>query len=128
MPVVLFDGVCNLCNASVDFILRHEKTARLRFAALQSESGLLCLQGCGLSAAPETIILLEGGRCYAVSAAVLRIAKYLRFPWNLLSVFWLVPRPLRDVVYRQVAGHRYGWFGRREACRMPSEDEQERFL
>lgn len=125
---MLFDGVCNLCNASVDFILRHEKTACLRFAALQSESGQSFLQGCGLSAVPETIILLEGGRCYPASTAVLRIAKYLRFPWNLLSVFLLVPPPLRDVVYRQIAGHRYRWFGRRETCRMPSAEEQERFL
>ncbi len=129
MPVILFDGVCNLCNASVDFVLRRDTAARFRFASLQSEAGRRVLFATGWRApVPDALVLVDGGEVYTASAAALRIAKGLGLPWALWYVFILVPRPLRDGVYFWVARQRYRWFGRRETCRLPSAEERERFL
>lgn len=128
-PVILFDGVCNLCNGAVDFILRHEATDELRFAALQSEVGARLAKGCGLGGGEmETLVLVEGERCYTQSAAALRIANHLKYPWRLLSILILVPRPWRDRIYAYIARRRYLWFGKRDTCRLPTAEEKSRFL
>jgi len=153
--VVLFDGVCNLCNGVVRFILAHDKAAKFRFAALQSEAGKRmlaanCRAGCkpadrlsigpgersspGLSgpapspSALESIVLLDQGQIYNRSTAALRIARVLPFPWPLLYALIAVPRPLRDWVYDWVARHRYGWFGKQDACMVPTPEMKSRFL
>jgi predicted DCC family thiol-disulfide oxidoreductase YuxK len=133
-PIVLFDGVCNLCNAAVNFILDHERSGELRFASLQSDAAraLLAEHGAPVEQLgqgdPDTMVLLEGGRLFDRSAAALRIARRLRWPWRALAVFLIVPRPLRDLVYRFVARNRYRWFGKSDACRMPSPELRARFL
>jgi predicted DCC family thiol-disulfide oxidoreductase YuxK len=124
-PVVLFDGVCNLCNGAVRFLIARDPSARFRLAALQSEAARRLL---GKQPPLESIVLVEAGRTYTKSAAALRIALGLRFPWPLLYAFLLVPRPLRDAVYDWVARHRYGWFGKREVCMVPTPEIRGRFL
>jgi len=123
--VVLFDGVCNLCNAVVRFILARDPEGHFRFASLQSEAARRLL-GDGQTA--ETIVLLEAGKTYTKSTAALRIARGLRFPWPLLYAFVAFPRPLRDLFYDWVARHRYRWFGRRESCMVPTPEVHERFV
>jgi predicted DCC family thiol-disulfide oxidoreductase YuxK len=125
MPVVLFDGVCNLCNGAVRFILARDPHGRFRFASLQSEAARRLLGG---DHAAASIILLEAGRTYTRSAAALRIARELRFPWPLIYAFIAVPRPLRDLVYDWVARHRYAWFGKRESCLLPAPEVRGRYL
>lgn len=124
-PVVLFDGVCNLCNGAVRFILARDPAARFRFASLQSEAARRLL---GNDAPAETIVLWEAGKIWSKSTAVLRIARGLRFPWSLCYAIVAVPRPLRDLVYDWVARHRYAWFGKRESCMVPTPELRARFL
>jgi len=123
--IVLFDGVCNLCNGFVQFILPRDRTGRFRCASLQSEAARRLLKG---DAPEETIVLIEEGKTYLKSAAALRIARRLRFPWPLLYAFVVVPRGLRDMVYDWVARHRYCWFGKRDACMVPYPQWRGRFL
>jgi predicted DCC family thiol-disulfide oxidoreductase YuxK len=127
--VVLFDGVCNLCNASVNFIIDRDPAGHFKFAALQSEAASGMLAPCGPSGeALSSVVLLEEGRCYERSAAALRIARRLSGAWPLLYAFVVVPRPLRDAVYDWVARNRYRWFGKRDACRLPTPELRARFL
>ena len=127
-PVVLFDGVCNLCNASVDLIVRNDPKSRLRFASLQSDVGHRLMPGRDPNADPESSVLIEGGRTYTRSTAALKIARLMTFPWPLLYVFIVVPRPIRDLVYDWIATNRYKWFGKKDSCRLPAAEEQARFL
>ena len=127
--IVLFDGVCNFCNASVHFIIDRDPGNRYRFAALQSEIGRRLLVQHGLPPdACDSIVLLEGDRCYVRSTAALRIVRRLRWPWPFLYVFIVVPRFLRDVAYSFIARNRYRWFGRSEQCRLPTPQLRQRFL
>ncbi len=130
MPVVLFDGVCNLCNRTVQFILRHDRQAHFRFAAQQSEAGqqLLARHGLASSGLAESVVILEEGRVWRNSDAVFYILWRLGGFWRILTVFWLLPRPLRDGLYRVVARHRYRIFGRLPACLVPTPELRERFL
>jgi predicted DCC family thiol-disulfide oxidoreductase YuxK len=130
-PTILFDGVCNMCNAAVNFIIDRDPAGALRFASLQSEAArqLLALRGfTAPTAEPETILFVCGDRVYERSTAALKIARRLSGLWPLLTVLLLVPRPLRDVVYRWIARNRYRWFGKSEFCRVPTPELRERFL
>lgn len=128
-PLLLFDGVCNLCNGTVDFILRHEAAPLLQFASLQSEEGRQRLAVCGL---PEdylaSLVLVEGDTCYRGSLAALRAAFYMGGAWRALWSLRVVPGPLREAVYNLVARHRYTVFGKRDSCRLPTPEERARFL
>jgi predicted DCC family thiol-disulfide oxidoreductase YuxK len=117
-PVVMFDGVCNLCNGAVRFIIARDPSARFRFAPLQPVG----------DRAADSIVLSEAGKRYTKSTAALRIARRLRFPWPLLYAFMAVPRPLRDLLYEWVARHRYRWFGKRATCMSPTPEVRNRFL
>ncbi len=128
-PVILFDGVCKFCNAGVNFVIDRDARKRLRFAPLQSEVGRDLVCRCGLQDKYlETIVLVEGGRCYTRSTAALRITRFLRFPWPLLSVFVFLPAALRDAAYSLLARNRYRWFGKLDSCRLPTPELRERFL
>jgi predicted DCC family thiol-disulfide oxidoreductase YuxK len=123
--IVLFDGVCNLCNAAVRFILARDPTGRFRFASLQSGTARRLLGGQPPS---ESMVLLEEGKSYIKSAAALRIARGLSFPWPVLYAFIAVPTPIRNLIYDWVARHRYRWFGKRETCMVPTAEFRERFI
>ncbi|MEM6273382.1 MAG: DCC1-like thiol-disulfide oxidoreductase family protein [Bacteroidota bacterium] len=128
-PVVIFDGVCELCNAAVDFIMKWEKRPELLFTANQNEPGRKILMEHGKDPdSVSTIYLYENGRLYDFSTAALRIARRLRFPLNLLYAGMIVPRFIRDAIYRWIARNRYRWFGKKESCRMPTPEEMARFL
>ncbi|GAA0133384.1 thiol-disulfide oxidoreductase DCC family protein [Paenibacillus sp. YSY-4.3] len=130
--VVLFDGVCHLCQGAVKFIIKRDPERRFRFASLQSEAGKRLLHGSpSRDIAPgriDTIVLYQNGVYYTRSSAALRIAKGLRFPWPLAFGFIIVPRFMRDAVYRIVAANRYRWFGKDETCLVPTKENKERFL
>lgn len=128
--IILFDGVCNLCSGFVQFVINRDPNGYFRFASLQSDVGqsLLIQQGLTPAITPETIILLENGQAYAYSSAVLRIFRRLGGGWRLISVGQVLPRFLRDAAYRFVARHRYQWFGREEACWLPTPALRQRFL
>jgi predicted DCC family thiol-disulfide oxidoreductase YuxK len=126
--VVLFDGVCNVCNAAVNFIIDRDPEARFCFASLQSGKGRELCAAHGLSEDVRTIVLVEDGAAYTESTAVLRIVRRLGAAWPLLYVAILLPRALRDVLYRFFAANRYRWFGKRESCRVPTPDIRRRFL
>jgi len=129
MAVVLFDGVCNLCNGAVRFLIARDRHERLRFAALQSETGRVLLSKYRFpSDYARSLVLVADDRVYVESGAALRIASYLEWPWPLLRLGWLVPRIVRDAMYRFVANHRYAWFGRSAACMIPTENIRRRFL
>jgi predicted DCC family thiol-disulfide oxidoreductase YuxK len=128
-PIVLFDGVCNLCSGSVQFILRRDPGARFRFASLQSPAGRELLARLAVDAAGmDSVVVIEGERWCKESDAALRIARHLGGPWRLLAAFRLIPRPLRDRAYRFVARHRYRWFGKKETCWLPAPELRGRFL
>ncbi|HEY5124496.1 MAG TPA: DCC1-like thiol-disulfide oxidoreductase family protein [Ignavibacteria bacterium] len=127
--LILFDGVCNFCNSSVNFIIRRDKKNIFRFASLQSETGQKCLSEFNFSQTEfDTIILIEKGELYTRSTAALRIAKSIRGIWKLFYIFIIIPRPIRNYFYDLLSRNRYKWFGKRYACRIPSEEEKNRFL
>jgi predicted DCC family thiol-disulfide oxidoreductase YuxK len=134
-PVVLFDGVCNLCNSSVLFIIKRDRRGRFRFAALQSDAGASLLASSAPAGPagpalplPDSIVLVEDGCVLTQSTAALRIARRLRFPWPLLYALAIVPRPIRDLIYAWIARNRYRWFGRRDRCMVPTPELRARFL
>src|SRR5262245_61312945 len=128
-PVILFDGVCNLCNGFVQFVIARDPQARFRFASLQARAAAALLAGRGSQGQlPDSLLLLEKGKLYKQSDAALRVLKGLAFPWNLMCALLIVPRPLRDFVYAWVARNRYRWFGKREVCMVPTPELRARFL
>ena len=128
-PVVLFDGVCNLCNGVVSFLIPRDSEGRLRFASLQSEAGQALLATHGLPTADfDSIVLIEGDRIYRKSSAVIRIAELLGWPYRVATLGRLVPSRIGDWAYDVVAANRYAWFGRKDQCMIPDEDVSDRFL
>lgn len=141
-PIVLFDGICNLCNGTIDFILDHESNDLLRFASLQSDAAralLIDVVGernavellAGVAEGqrgPGSMLFVEDGVVHVRSTAALRIARHLRAPWRWLFALSVIPAFVRDGVYRFIAERRYRWFGKREACRVPTPELRARFL
>jgi predicted DCC family thiol-disulfide oxidoreductase YuxK len=127
--IVLFDGVCNFCHASVQFIIDRDPQDRFRFAPLQSSLGEKLLTHFDLGRQKiVSVVLVESGRCYVKSTAALRIARHLRRPWPLVALLIMLPVGLRDLAYDWFARNRYRWFGRSDQCRMPTPQLQRRFL
>ncbi len=127
--VILFDGTCNLCNSSVNFIIDRDKHNRFRFAALQSDAAVRYLiKEAGLSNDVDSIVLIEKGRVYQQSGAALRIARQLSGLWPMLYIFILVPPPLRDGLYNWIARNRYSFFGKTETCRIPTPELRALFI
>ena len=127
--IVLFDGVCNLCNTSVQFILKHDKKNEFLFGSLQGKSGQAYLKQFNLPADTfNSFMLIEGDRLYTRSSGALRILKYLNAAWPLFYVFNIVPKFIRDAVYNLVAKNRYKWFGKKDECWVPTPELKARFL
>ena len=158
--ILLFDGICNVCSAWVDWVLRLDPDGKIQFASLQSEIGRELLEwaeqaseesfftaeaptsqtqlsGSESSSALDdrddgnqfaSMVFIEDGVAHARSTAVLRACRYLRFPFPLLAAALIIPRPIRDWLYAEIAAHRYEWFGKRSSCRVPTPEIAERFL
>ncbi len=128
--VLMFDGVCSLCNGFVDFVISRDKAGTFAFASLQSEPAQAFLADAGREASQllDTVVLADRDGIHMQSTAVLRVLRALRGPWAPLYGFIAVPASLRDAVYRAVAARRYRWFGKRETCRLPTPQERARFV
>jgi predicted DCC family thiol-disulfide oxidoreductase YuxK len=127
--IVFFDGVCNLCNGAVQFVLKRDRKKRFLFGSLQGKTGQEYLRKYHLPADQyHTFLLIEGNVLYTRSTAVLRLLKHLGRGWQLLYVFIYVPQPIRDGVYKLIAANRYKLFGKKDQCRLPTPEERERFL
>ena len=128
-PVILFDGYCNLCSGIVTGLIRQDSHARFRFASLQSDAGQQILKGHGIDQqALDSVVLVSNGALFIKGEAVLRIISLLGGIHLIFYVFKLFPRRLRDGIYDWVAGKRYGWFGKKDVCMIPSPELKDRFL
>lgn len=127
--IVLFDGVCNLCNNAVDLIIRNDKKGRIKVGPLQDEKTAALLRDYDINSDYlDSIILIRGDKVYYKSRAALETARKLKGFWPLLYAFVVVPAFIRDPVYDWIARNRYRWFGKKETCRLPTADERARFL
>lgn len=127
--IVIFDGVCNLCEFSVNFIFQHDSAGQFYFTPAQSPLGSSLLKRFSINTSRlDTVVLVRDGQAYTRSAAAIEIASKLDKPWNLLTVFQAVPEPLRDMIYDWIAQNRYQFFGKKDACMLPSEALRKRFL
>ncbi|WP_443938288.1 thiol-disulfide oxidoreductase DCC family protein [Pedobacter sp. MW01-1-1] len=126
--IIFFDGVCNLCNASVQFVIERDRKNTFKFSALQGELAKEVLPKFAIDIRKlDSIVLLEGGKCFTESTAALRIAKQLSGAWPLLYVFIIVPSFVRNPVYRFIANNRYKWWGKQESCWVPTPALKNRF-
>jgi predicted DCC family thiol-disulfide oxidoreductase YuxK len=132
IQVIFFDGICNLCNASVSFIIRHDKAGNFRFASLQSEFAKTFLENNASfengHILPDSLILAEDGKVYFRSEAALRIAGKMDGIWKALIIFRIIPLRWRDFLYDFIAKNRYQWFGKRQSCMVPAPDISDRFF
>ena len=127
--VVLFDGVCRLCGAWAEFLIRFDRRQLFKLAALQSEEGKRILDWHGLPVdGGESVVLVEGSRLYVKSSAFVRVMARLPFPWKAAAVVWLIPSVIRDWLYDRVALNRYAIFGKHQSCVLPTPDHERRFL
>jgi len=137
--IVLFDGVCNFCNSSVNFVIEHDREGYFKFAPLQSEEGRKLADSTGLisktpgaggdgSRPVDSMVLVENNKAFTRSTAALRIVRRLGFPWSLLYGFIVVPRAIRDYFYDLFAHYRYRLFGKKEECMLPTPEVRGRFL
>ncbi len=128
-PVIIFDGVCNLCNKSVQFILKRDRKKQFRFTTLQGKTAQSLLYKSGLTTDElNSFILVEKGKIYTRSTGALRLCRKLSGAWPLLYAFMIVPRFIRDAVYKWIARNRYKWFGKKETCMIPDASIKSRFL
>jgi len=128
-PVILFDGICNLCNSAVQFVIKRDKKQRFRFASLQSEQGQQVLDEMQYPLTrADSFYLVENGKVFDRSTAALRVVRALQGLWPLLYGFIVVPPFIRDGVYNVIAKNRYRWFGQRNTCMVPTPENRARFL
>jgi len=129
-PILLFDGQCNLCNAAVRFVLKHEIQPTILFGSLQSEIGQSLLQQHGLpsNVPPTSLVFIENGIAFQRSDAAIRVSTYLSRPWRWVRHARFIPRILRDAIYNFIARYRYRVFGKSETCMLPNPEVQNRFL
>ncbi len=128
-PIVFFDGICNLCNGAVQFLLKRDKTEQFLFASLQSDAAkYILLQYNVKKIKMDSIILTEDGQVYDKSTAILKICKYLSWPWSIMTVARVLPLSFRDKIYDYIAKHRYKWFGTKNTCTMMLPEYKNRFI
>jgi len=127
--IILFDGVCNLCNSSINFVIKRDKNDVFKFGALQEEPGISLLKKYGINTLDtDSIILIENGKAYIKSTAALKVAKKLSAAWPLLYGFIIIPTFIRNWVYNYVAKNRYKWYGKKDSCMIPTPALREKFL
>ncbi|HQZ83399.1 MAG TPA: thiol-disulfide oxidoreductase DCC family protein [Pyrinomonadaceae bacterium] len=127
-PIVLFDGVCNFCDAAVNFVIAHDKAGIFRFAPLQSNVGRELVAKHQIPAGIDSVILIDDGGAFVHSDAAIRIARRLGGGWSILGAFRVIPRFIRDWSYKLFAKYRYRLFGKKDACMMPTPEVRSRFL
>lgn len=127
--IVLFDGVCNFCNSTINFIIERDRKNRFKFAPLQSETGQKLLDEYGIDKIEtDSVVVIENGKAYTHSTAALRVSKNLGGAWSLLYAFVIVPKFIRDFFYKLFAKYRYKLFGKKDACMMPTPEVKQKFL
>ena len=126
--IILFDGICTFCNRSVQFIIHHDPHEHFQFTSLQSDIGKSLLQKHSIPESEDSLVLIEQNTYYTQSTAALKITRYLNGLLPLLYVFIIIPRPIRNLVYRYIANNRYKWFGKQTTCKIPTTEEKNRFL
>lgn len=126
--IILFDGQCNFCDKSVQFILKRDFKEYFLFASLQSDIGQSLLQKYNLSTDCDSFVLIENNKAYTQSQAALNVCRNLHGLWKLLYVFTIIPKPIRDYVYRFIAQNRYKWWGQISSCGIPTKETRKRFL
>lgn len=126
--LILFDGVCNLCNGFVQFVIKNDKKKLFKFGSLQSANSKSILLNLGVEQNLKTVILIADGVAYFKSDAALQILKQLKFPFKILYIFIIVPRFIRNWVYDFIAKNRYKFFGKKDTCMVPSQELKERFI
>jgi predicted DCC family thiol-disulfide oxidoreductase YuxK len=128
-PTILFDGVCNFCNAGINFIIKQDRKKVFRFATLQSEAGQKLSEQYRLPTKNfQSFVLIDKGKAYTKSTAGFKVYGQLPWYWKWTQLFWIVPRFITDAVYDFIARNRYKWFGKKESCIIPTADVRERFL
>ena len=128
-PIILFDGICNFCNSTVNFVIKRNKRTVIRFATLQSGIGQKLLQEHHIPVeVMQSFVFIENGIAYSRSTAALKVCRYLNGLWPLCYGLIIVPKFIRDGVYNWIAKNRYKWFGVRQECMIPTPDVQDRFL
>jgi predicted DCC family thiol-disulfide oxidoreductase YuxK len=128
-PIILFDGVCNLCNGAVQFVIRHDKKNVFRFAALQSETGITLSKKYNIPIdRMDTFVVIKNNKCYTRSNAALEVANILGGFWAILYILVIIPPAIRDTIYDWVAKNRYRMFGKKESCMIPTPELRDRFL
>jgi len=127
--VLIFDGVCNLCQSSVNFVIRHDKNGRFQFTSAQSQTGIALQKQHHLNALDsESMVLIKDGIAYTKSDAAIEIAKNLDGGWKVLAIIKIMPKAIRDWSYQKIAANRYNWFGKKDSCMVPSAAIRSRFL
>lgn len=127
--ILLFDGVCNLCNSSVQFIIRHDPEQKFVFTSLQSDKGREILKELGLNTEVfNSLVFIEKGQAFTHSTGALKIARQLNGLWKFLYIFIIIPKPIRDFLYTFIANNRYRFFGKKDYCMMPSPELKSRFI
>ena len=128
-PIILFDGICNLCNGAVQFIIKHDPEKKFLFTSLQSEAGQQLLKQYHLPSENfDSFLLLQDDTIFYKSSAALKVARQIKSVWKALYIFMIVPKFIRDAVYSWIAANRYKWFGKKDNCMMPTPELQARFL
>nr|WP_026576464.1 thiol-disulfide oxidoreductase DCC family protein [Bacillus sp. UNC438CL73TsuS30] len=126
--IVLFDGVCNLCNHSVQFIIKRDVSRKFKFASLQGETGNRIITKYGLAPDLNSFVLIENDKVYMKSTAALRVCRELKGAWKLFAILMIIPTNSRDYIYDIIAKNRYTWFGKKNSCMLPSPELKKRFL
>ena len=126
-PVILFDGFCNLCNGTVDFLIKKDHKKQFIYFPLQSDSGKLLTKKYQIPTDTDSVIIINSKKAYFESDAIIEIAGMLNYPWKLGVIAKYIPKKIRDALYRLIAKNRYRWFGKRETCRISSDEEKRSF-
>lgn len=127
--IILFDGVCNFCNGSINLLIRQDKKGVFQFAALQSQAGQKLLAQYQIQKKDfDSFVLIQDGKAFQKSAAALKVLNQLPWYWKALQVFWIVPKFIRDGLYDVIARNRYKWFGKKDQCMIPGPNVRSRFL
>jgi predicted DCC family thiol-disulfide oxidoreductase YuxK len=126
--IIMFDGVCNLCNNIVQFVIKRDKAGYFQFASQQSPQGIAMMEKYQIDSNTDSFILIEHDRSYMKSTAALKVSKNLDGMWKVFYLGMVIPRPIRDAMYDYIARNRYKWFGKRDSCMLPGTEMKKRFL